>query len=113
MNATVVLTKPPLSTSHFTEALRVSLMLSALGHRVNLVLIDEGVLILLEKSGSSFGNETLRNAEGVEGLEILIHRGSLERLLHGQDRDCGRKGYRIVDSAELARILLSTKTLVF
>jgi len=113
MDATVVLTKPPLSTSHFTEALRVSLMLCALGHRVNFVLIDEGVLILLEKSGSRFGTETLRNAEGVEGLEILIHKGSLDRFFHNKDRFGNWKGYRVVDSAELAQIMLSTKTLVF
>ncbi len=110
MKASVLLTKPPLSTAHLTEALRVSFMLAALGHEVDFIMIDDGVFILLEQGDGRFGKETLRMAENTENIHFHVHGGSFRRLLQNARLP---ENYSIIGSEELSEKLISSKVLVF
>jgi len=110
MKAAVMLTKPPLSTTHLTEAVRVSFMLAALGHEVDFIMIDDGVFILLEQGDDRFGKETLRRAENTENIRLHVHGGSFRRLLRNVQLP---ENYSIIESEELSEKLISSKVLVF
>ncbi len=110
MRVTVLLTRPPLSTAHVTEALRVSLMLAALGHDVSLVLIDDGVFMLLENMGASFGLETLKRADGADGLHLCVHGDSVRKLLPDMKIPAT---YSMLETRDIASMILSEKVLVF
>ncbi len=110
MKVTVLLTRPPLSTAHLTEAVRVSFMIAALNHEVDFVLIDDGVFILLEQTGGKFGRETLRRMEGTDSIRIRVHAGSFRRLIPEVPLP---ENYRLIESDELSSIMVSSKVLVF
>ncbi len=110
MKVTVLLTRPPLSTAHLTEAIRVSLMLSALGHEVYFVLIDDGAFILLEQKGGGFGKETLKRLEDTDAIHIRVHRGSYLRLVPDVPLP---ESYGLIGSDELSSLIVSSKTVVF
>ncbi len=110
MRVTVLLTRPPLSTAHITEAVRVSFMTAALNHEVDFVLIDDGVFILLEQKGGGFGRETLKRMEGVDAIRVRVHEGSFRRLVPEAPLPAG---YALIKSDELSSMMISSKVLVF
>jgi sulfur relay (sulfurtransferase) DsrF/TusC family protein len=110
MKVTVLLTRPPQSTAHMTEALRVSLMLAALGNSVSLVLIDDGVFVLLEKAGASFGLETLKRAEDTDNLRLYVHGNSFRKFLPNVKIP---ETYGVLETGDIASMILSEKVLVF
>lgn len=106
MRVAVVLTKPPLSSAHAAEAVRLALMFSAMGDEVSLVLMDDGVLWLLERSWGQFGEVTMKNLES-GGIRILYHQDA-SGIVEGLPEI-----YRAASAEEIASLLLESRAVVF
>jgi len=110
MEICIIATRAPFQTAHFTEAVRIALMSAALENSVHFIMIDEGVLALLEKRGAHFGGESLRTLEGLDNLHIGAHDASISRFI-GQEE--ALEGIRIMNAAHIAELLIHSRTVVF
>lgn len=109
MHVVVVLTHAPLQGGHFQEAQRSAMMFSGLGHRVSFVLMDEGVLSLLEGSGYGFGLKKLGRLQGIDDLGTFVVESSMKRLVP----DAVMDGLQLITDSVFAKMLGGSKVVVF
>ncbi len=109
MKVVIVLTHAQLQGAYFQEAQRSAMMFSGLGHEVSFVLLDDGVLSLLEGEGYAFGLRKLGRLSGIDGLRVFALESSCRRLIPG----AGTAGVEIIDDGAFAQMLLESKVVVF
>ncbi|MEM3852597.1 MAG: DsrE family protein [Methanomassiliicoccales archaeon] len=112
METTIVLTRDPISSAHHTEAVRLALMLSALEHKVNFVLIDDGVYLLLAFCGYTFKNETADALLKSDSVRLIACRSSAEHNIP-QFLSKALEVCSMADEKEIAQLLLSTRAVIF
>jgi sulfur relay (sulfurtransferase) DsrF/TusC family protein len=107
--------RPPHSTVHFAEAIRVAAMATALGTQLRMLFIADGVRTL------SAGQEPYRLGPPIEKTlrdivtperPALVHAGSLER--RGMERGTLAQGIpvQVIDDDETARWILDASRTV-
>lgn len=85
------------------------MMFGGLGHEVAFVLMDDGVLSLLEGSGYGFGLRKLERLQGIEGLSTYVLESSRRRLVP----QAGMPQFRPLSDESFAEMLTSSKVVVF
>ncbi len=93
---------------HFQEAERAAMMFSGLGHAVDFVLVDDGVLSMLEGSGYSFGLRKLSRVLGIDGLRTYYLESSARVRT-----DARADGFAALTDGQFAEMLLGSKVVVF
>ena len=106
---TIALTHSPLQGAQFQEAQRTAMMFGGLGHEVSFVLIDDGVLSLLEGSGYAFGLRKLGRLQGIEGLSTYVLESSRKRLVP----HASMPRFKTLSDGDFAGMLMSSKVVVF
>jgi sulfur relay (sulfurtransferase) complex TusBCD TusD component (DsrE family) len=105
---TVAQTHPPLNSAHVTESVRLSYMLLGYGHKVDYVLVDDGVYLLLEWCGSSFGKESLKRLTAESGFKLFACTQSAESRALAIPEQCTP-----LTPAQIGEKLLASKVVVF
>ena len=109
MRVVIVLTHPPMQGAYFQEAERSAMMFSGLGHTVDFVLVDGGVLSLLEGRGYRFGLRTLARLSGFDGMSTYFLDSSRLRLAPGASVE----GFKPLEDVQFAGMLQDAKVVVF
>lgn len=109
MRVVIALTHSPLQGAQFQEAQRTAMMFGGLGHEVAFVLMDDGVLSLLEGEGYAFGLRKLERLHGIEGLSTYVLESSRRRLVPQANMPMFS---RLTDDA-FAEMLMVSKVVVF
>lgn len=109
LRVVVVLSHSPLEGAYFQESQRTAMMFAGLGHTVDYVLVDAGVLSLLEQEGYTAGLRKLGRLRGIDGLRLHALGSSLKNLLHGADAG----EVPLLSDGEFADMLTASKVVVF
>lgn len=105
----IALTHSPLQGAQFQEAQRAAMMFGGLGHEVAFVLMDDGVLSLLESNGFGFGLRKLERLNGIEGLNTYVLESSRQRLVP----QASMPMFRHISDEDFAEMLKVSKVVVF